>query len=249
MRKTLIAGNWKMNLIRQGAVDLAKALTLAPASQVELLVLPAFVHLDAVALELRSSAIRLGAQSLCAKTAGAYTGETSAEMIKDLGCDYVLAGHSERRSIFAESDLLVAEKFARAQSAGLTPILCVGETLAERESGQTESVVFRQLDAVVQLCGIHAFADAVLAYEPLWAIGTGKTASPEQAQAVHFALRSRLAQADATIAQRLRILYGGSVKASNAAELIKMPDIDGALVGGASLLAAEFLAISTAALR
>jgi triosephosphate isomerase len=177
---------------------------------------------------------------------GAFTGEVSSTMLKDFDCSYVIVGHSERRALFGESDEVVAEKFAAAQAAGLTPILCVGETLDERESGVTERVVGRQLDAVIAKCGISALASSVVAYEPVWAIGTGKTATPEQAQSVHSFIRARLRGLDAAVAEGLVIQYGGSMKATNAVELLSQPDIDGGLIGGAALNAEEFLAICRA---
>ncbi|HET7175506.1 MAG TPA: triose-phosphate isomerase, partial [Gammaproteobacteria bacterium] len=191
--------------------------------------------------------VSLGAQDLCAEDNGAYTGEISGVMLKDFDCRYVIVGHSERRALYVENDALVARKFMAAQKAGLTPILCVGETLAEREAGDTSAVVSRQLKAVLDAAGIAAFGAAVVAYEPVWAIGTGRTAKSDQAQEVHALIRSMLAAQDAKIASDVRLLYGGSVKAANAIELFRMPDIDGGLVGGASLDAGEFLAISAAA--
>jgi triosephosphate isomerase len=184
---------------------------------------------------------------VCAEAQGAYTGEVSAAMLKDVGCQYVIVGHSERRALYGEDDVLVARKFAAAQARALRPILCVGEVLTERETGRTHEVVGRQLDAVVALTGIDSFAHAVVAYEPVWAIGTGRTASPQQAQDVHAFIRGRLAAWDANIAARLQILYGGSVKAGNARELFLQADVDGGLVGGASLKAEEFLSIVAAA--
>ena len=195
---------------------------------------------------LRGSAVKLGAQDVHQAEKGAYTGEVSATMLCDFGCRYVIVGHSERRSLYGESSLLVAEKFAASQKAGLLPILCVGETLAQRENGTTEAVVAEQLDAVIELLGVQSLRSAVVAYEPVWAIGTGKTASPGQAQAVHAFIRQRIASRDGQVAQDLNILYGGSVKAANAAELFAMPDIDGGLIGGAALIADEFLAICRA---
>jgi triosephosphate isomerase len=200
-----------------------------------------------VARELVGSAIRLGAQDVCAETPGAYTGEVAASMLKDVGCTYVIVGHSERRALYGESDELVARKFAAAQARGLTPILCLGEQLAERDAGRTHEVVGRQLDAVIALCAVAALGKAVVAYEPVWAIGTGRTATPEQAQDVHAFIRGRVAGHDANIAAGLAVLYGGSVKAGNARELFAMPDVDGGLIGGASLKAEEFLAIWSAA--
>ena len=189
----------------------------------------------------------VGGQSVCAEASGAFTGEVAAAMLRDVGCTHVLVGHSERRALFAEDDTLVARKFMAAQAAGLTPILCVGETLEQRERGATTDTILRQLDAVVAVAGVAAFSRALLAYEPVWAIGTGKTASPAQAQEVHAILRARIVAKDATLGGQLRILYGGSVKASNAAELFSMPDVDGGLVGGASLQAEEFLRVVAAA--
>ncbi len=196
---------------------------------------------------LRSTSVKWGAQDVHQLDKGAYTGEVAASMLCDFGCHYVIVGHSERRSLYGESSQLVAEKFAAAQKTGLVPILCVGETLEQRESGTTEAVVAEQLDAVIKLLGVQSLRNAVLAYEPVWAIGTGKTASPQQAQAVHAFIRQRIAALDGKVAQGLCILYGGSVKAANAAELFTMPDIDGGLIGGASLVAGEFLAICEAA--
>ena len=189
----------------------------------------------------------LGAQTLCAEPQGAFTGEVSAAMLKDVGCTHVIVGHSERRQLFRESDAAVARKFVAAQANGLVPVLCLGETLEERESGKTWEVVSRQLEAVVSVSGIDAFARAIIAYEPVWAIGTGRNATPDQAQEVHAMIRSRLAALSGTIADSVRILYGGSVKAANARELFSMPDIDGGLVGGASLKAEEFAQICAAA--
>jgi triosephosphate isomerase len=196
---------------------------------------------------LKGSGVALGAQSVCAEAQGAFTGEVSAAMLKDVGCRYVLVGHSERRQLYGESDELVARKFVAAQSQGLVPVLCVGETLEEREAGQTLAVISRQMDAVLTVSGVAALGQAVVAYEPVWAIGTGRTATPEQAQEVHATIRSKIAGVDATIGGLVRILYGGSVKASNARELFAMPDIDGGLVGGASLKADEFARICAGA--
>jgi triosephosphate isomerase len=221
--------------------------TLPSGSPVEVLVCPPFVYLSDAVRALRGSSVGVGAQDVCAEAAGAYTGEVSAAMLRDVGCSHVIVGHSERRTLHGESDALVARKFAAAQARDLVPILCVGEQLAEREAGQTNEVVARQLDAVVELCGIEAFSRAVVAYEPVWAIGTGRTASPQQAQQVHGFIRERLASRNASIASSLRVLYGGSVKAANAADLFGQPDVDGGLIGGASLLAEEFVAIVAAA--
>jgi triosephosphate isomerase len=208
---------------------------------------PPFVYLQEVGRLLKDTDVSLGAQSVCAEPQGAFTGEVSAAMLKDVGCRYVLVGHSERRQIYGESDALVARKFLAAQSQALVPVLCVGETLEEREAERTLQVVSRQLEAVLSVSGVAALKLAVIAYEPVWAIGTGRTASPEQAQEVHAMIRGKVAALDATIGGSVRILYGGSVKASNARELFAMPDIDGGLVGGASLNADEFARICAAA--
>ena len=245
MRRKLVAGNWKM----VGALAQNKALLnaivagMAKMPQVDCAVCAPFPYLAQAQQLLQASPVKWGAQDVHQLEKGAYTGEVAASMLRDFACHYVIVGHSERRSLYGESSQLVAEKFVVAQKAGLIPILCIGETLAQRENGTTEAVVAEQLDAVIKLAGIQSLRNAVLAYEPVWAIGTGKTASPEQAQAVHAFIRQRVAAADAQLARGLCILYGGSVKASNAAELFAMPDIDGGLIGGASLVAEEFLAI------
>lgn len=249
MRRPLVAGNWKMNGNRAENDLLVDRLLSGLASDhaAEVLVCPPFVYLSDVVRALRDSTIRVGAQDVCADVSGAYTGEVSAAMLRDVGCSSVIVGHSERRALYVESEVLVARKFAAALARDLTPILCVGEQLADREGGRTREVVAQQLDAVVDLCGIQAFGRAVVAYEPVWAIGTGRTATPEQAQQVHAFIRGRLAERDANIAGSLRVLYGGSVKAANAAELFGQPDVDGGLIGGASLQAEEFAAIVAAA--
>jgi triosephosphate isomerase len=249
MRQPLVAGNWKMHGSRTENAELVRSLVdaLRPEGRAELLVCPPFVYLWETSRLLKDSDIGLGAQDVCAEAQGAFTGEVSAAMIRDVGARYVIVGHSERRQIYAESDALIARKFVAAQAHGLVPVLCVGETLAEREGGQTLAVVSRQLDAVLSVSGIASLASGVIAYEPVWAIGTGHNASPEQAQEVHDAVRRKLATLDATIAASVRILYGGSVKASNARDLFSMPDIDGGLVGGASLKADEFARICAAA--
>jgi triosephosphate isomerase len=218
-----------------------------PEWQVDIVVFPPYVYLAEAARMLEESGITVGAQDLCAEPVGAFTGQVAASMLKDVGCRYVIVGHSERRRLYHEDDVLVARKFGAALQGGLTPVLCVGETLEEREAHRTESVVARQLEAVTAMNGVSILSNAIVAYEPVWAIGTGRTASPQQAQAVHAYLRSRIDAQDAKMARRLRILYGGSVKASNAAELFSMPDVDGGLVGGASLSADEFLEICAAA--
>jgi len=216
------------------------------ASDVDMAVFPPFPYLAQARSLLDGSDIAWGAQNLNPVAQGAHTGEVSASMLLDFGCRYVLTGHSERRSIYGESDVDVAERFEAALAAGLEPVLCVGETLEERESGATEAVVERQLDAVLNRCGINGFKQAVVAYEPVWAIGTGKTASPEQAQDVHAFIRDKFASQDDIIAGQLRILYGGSVNGTNAADLFAREDIDGGLVGGASLKVDDFLAIRNA---
>lgn len=213
----------------------------------DIAVCPPFVYLAETARMLKASAIAVGAQSVCAEALGAFTGEVSASMLKDVGCTYVIVGHSERRAIYREDDALVARKFLAAQAHGLIPILCVGETLEEREHGRTTEVVSRQLAAVLDVAGVGSLANAVIAYEPVWAIGTGKTATPEQAQEVHAHIRGEVARSDAKIAAGVRILYGGSVKATNAREIFAKPDVDGGLIGGASLKADEFLKICAAA--
>ncbi len=233
-RIRLVAGNWKMHGSRAANRALLDAILEGlPKGAAQGAVCPPFPYLAEVAERLRGTPLALGAQNVSEHAQGAYTGEVSAAMLADVGCRYVIVGHSERRQIYGESDAQVAAKFAAARSAGLTPILCVGETLAEREGGRTEEVVASQLGAV-------AFSQAVLAYEPVWAIGTGRNATPEQAQAVHAFLRKR-------VGQDTPILYGGSVKPQNAAAIFAMPDVDGGLIGGASLVAADFLAILQAA--
>ncbi|MGB9428707.1 MAG: triose-phosphate isomerase [Gammaproteobacteria bacterium] len=249
MRTRLVAGNWKMNTSRESAVRLVQDILQGPENPAncKVVVCPPFVYLADLARLLKGSALSLGAQDVCAEDNGAYTGEISASMLRDFDCRYVIVGHSERRALYGESDALVARKFMTAQKAGIIPILCVGESLEQRQRGETLAVITRQLRAVMDAAGAAAFSQAVVAYEPVWAIGTGKTAIPEQAQEVHAMLRACLGAGDAKIAATVRLLYGGSVKASNAAELFRMPDIDGGLVGGASLEAREFLAICKAA--
>jgi triosephosphate isomerase len=249
MRKPLVAGNWKMHGSRAENARLVRSLLdlLRPDGRSEVLLCPPFVYLWEIERLLKDSEVALGAQSLCAEAQGAFTGEVSGTMLRDVGCRYVLVGHSERRQLFGEHDALVARKFMAAQAHGLTPVLCVGETLEEREAGRTGDVVSRQLEAVLAVSGIAAFDRAVVAYEPVWAIGTGRNATPEQAQDVHASIRGQLSALDAIIGGSLRILYGGSVKASNARELFAMADIDGGLVGGASLKAEEFAQICAAA--
>ncbi len=249
MRRPIVAGNWKMHGTRAENARLIEELIsrYPDESAAQCLVCPPFVYLQEVGRMLRDTPIGLGAQDVCAEAQGAFTGEVSAAMLKDVGCGYVIVGHSERRWIYHESDQLVARKFAAAQAQSLAPILCIGEQIAEREAGRTEEVVARQLDAVLALCGVAALESAVLAYEPVWAIGTGHSATAEQAQQVHAFIRERIGARDAKIARATRILYGGSVKAGNAVELFAQPDVDGGLIGGASLKAEEFLAILAAA--
>lgn len=249
MRRPFVAGNWKMHGSRAENAQLLDSLlqNLPAQTSADIAVCPPFVYLWEIARLLKSSVVALGAQSVCAEAIGAFTGEVSASMLRDVGCTYVIVGHSERRAIYKEDDALVARKFLAAQSQSLTPILCVGETLEERERGQTTNVVSRQLSAVLDVAGVASLANAVIAYEPVWAIGTGKTATPEQAQEVHAHIRAEVAKHDAKIAGQLRILYGGSVKAANAREIFAMPDVDGGLIGGASLKADEFLKICEAA--
>lgn len=251
MRRPIVAGNWKMNGSLCSIATLVDAIEAGTGGldRVQVVLFPPFVYLPQVSHRLKGTAISLGAQTLSEHTAGAFTGEVSASMLLDFDCSYVLVGHSERRNLSRESDLLVARKFVAARDAGLTPVLCVGESLQEREQGATEAVVARQLRVVLDLAGVQRFEGAVVAYEPVWAIGTGMTATPEQAQEVHAFIRRTLAEHNAGLAASLPILYGGSVRAANAAELLAMPDIDGSLVGGASLDASEFLAIAAAAQR
>jgi triosephosphate isomerase len=244
----VVAGNWKMHGTRAENARLVDALIEASdQGACDVVVCPPYVYLWEIGRQVKDSPIGLGAQNVCAEAPGAFTGEVSAGMLKDVGCTYAIVGHSERRLLYREDDTLVARKFVAAQGSGLVPILCVGETLDERERAVTEEVVARQLDAVLAVAGVAAFARAIVAYEPVWAIGTGKNATPEQAQAVHAFIRTRIAGRDATIANGLRLLYGGSVKAANAAELFDQPDVDGGLVGGASLKADEFVRICAAA--
>lgn len=247
MRRTLVVGNWKMHGTLAANAPLLQALAAAGTKRAEMAVCVPFPYLQQTQAALKDSQLSWGAQDVSAHAQGAYTGEVCAGMLADFACRYVIVGHSERRSLHAESNEQVAAKVKAALSGGLTPIVCVGETLVEREAGQTEAVVLEQLDAVLRGCGVEVFARAVLAYEPVWAIGTGRTATPGQAQQVHALLRRRVAAADADISAQLRILYGGSVKAANAGELFAQPDIDGGLVGGASLVVDEFLAIASAA--
>ncbi|MFP4251183.1 MAG: triose-phosphate isomerase [Guyparkeria sp.] len=249
MRKPIVAGNWKLN----GTLADSESLVLGvldgmPALEaIDVAVCPPFVYLHEVARLSGSTGLDVGAQNCSEHDKGAFTGEVAAPMLADVGARYVILGHSERRTMYGETDEIVSAKVKAALAAGLTPILCVGETLEEREADETEAVVRRQLAAVISGNGIRAFARIVIAYEPVWAIGTGRTASPEQAQAVHAFIRGQLADHDAGIAQSVRIQYGGSMKPGNAAELLAQPDIDGGLIGGASLKAEDFLGICRAA--
>ncbi len=249
MRGYLVAGNWKMN----GSIAANEALVDGvvagvPASEsVELLVCPPFPYLAAVAGQVAGSAVTLGAQNVSQHESGAFTGETAASMLREMGCKYVIVGHSERRAMMGETSEIVAAKFQAALDSGLQPILCVGESLEQREAGQTEAVIDEQLNAVLNSSGVDAFVAAVIAYEPVWAIGTGVTASPEQAQDVHRHIRASLEGRNESVAESVKILYGGSVKGDNAAGLFSKPDIDGGLIGGASLKSTDFLAIAEAA--
>jgi len=249
MRRKLVVGNWKMHGRRASNAAWVQAVCSRAREfeKADLWVAPPAVYLWQVAELIAGSEIGLAAQNAAREGDGAYTGEVSAEMLADVGCRAVLVGHSERRHLYGETNVVVAEKFGRIQAAGMIPVLCVGETLEEREAGQTDGVVLTQLASVIDSCGIQAFANAVIAYEPVWAIGTGRMASPEQAQQVHGLIRAHVASKASSLNGRLRILYGGSVKAANADALFGMPDVDGALVGGASLDAGEFLAIAQAA--
>ncbi len=248
MRRKLVAANWKMNGDKATVDSLLSAFVQnIDTASMDAVVFPPALYIAQLAEKLSGSGIEFGTQNVYHADKGAFTGELSLAMVKEFGCRYVLVGHSERREIFGEDDALVAEKVAAALAADVTPMLCVGETLEQREANITEQVVGDQIKAVLNKVGIEAFERIVIAYEPVWAIGTGKTASPEQAQEVHAFIRGLLAESSETIAEKCRVLYGGSVKAANAEELFKQPDIDGGLVGGASLLADEFVAICQAA--
>jgi triosephosphate isomerase len=249
MRRGMVVGNWKMNG-DSAAIEVLLRELLAGTAQfdgADIVVCPPFPYLSRAAEMLCGSSVSFGAQNVALEASGAFTGEVAATMLKDLGCRYVIVGHSERRALYGETSPIVAQKFLQAQREALIPILCVGETLEQREAGQTLSVVSEQLQCVIDAAGIVALQQAAIAYEPVWAIGTGRTATPAQAQEVHAHLRQLLGSHDASVAQQLRILYGGSVKAGNAAELFAEADIDGALVGGASLVAQDFVVISQAA--
>ncbi len=249
VRAGFVAGNWKMNgnLAQNQALLEAIISGTGTLQNASCAVCVPYPYIPQTQSMLQGSHLAWGAQNVSQYHQGAYTGEVSADMLADFGCQYVIIGHSERRTLFGEGDQIVAEKFRAAQSRSLTPILCVGETLAQRELDETEKIIAKQLDAVINLVGVDAFRQSVIAYEPIWAIGTGKTATPHQAQKVHADIRSRIAMHSEKIAGNIQILYGGSVKASNARELFEMPDIDGGLIGGASLTAAEFVSICLAA--
>ena len=247
MRKTIVAGNWKMNASKETVSSLIEGI-LSGMNEVssEVIVCAPFPYLSQVESLINNSKLMLGAQNLNINPAGAFTGEVSADMIKDFGAQHVIVGHSERRSLYGETNAIVAEKTKAAIGAGLTPLLCVGESLEDRESGKTEAIVEEQINAVIDLIGIEAFDQVIIAYEPVWAIGTGLTASPEQAQTVHLFIRNLLANSSEKIAKRTPILYGGSMNAANAADLISCSDIDGGLIGGAALKAEDFLQICKA---
>ncbi|RKS17589.1 triosephosphate isomerase [Pseudomonas sp. WPR_5_2] len=249
MRRPMVAGNWKMHGTRASVAELIDGLReLALPSGVDVAVFPSFLHVNQVIDGVKGKSISVGAQNSAVESGqGALTGEIAPSQLVDAGCSLVLVGHSERRQIMGEQDGMLIRKFAAAQACGLIPVLCIGETLEQREAGKTLEVVGRQLDSVIEALGVDVFANAVIAYEPVWAIGTGLTASPQQAQDVHAAIRAQLAGKNSEVAQGVRLLYGGSVKAANAVELFGMPDIDGGLIGGASLNADEFGAICRAA--
>ena len=247
MRPTLIVGNWKMNGSMETVIELVEGIKAGKPGNAKLAVCPPAIYLMKVGGMLDGSDKALGAQNVCDQKVGAFTGEISASMLKECGAQYAIVGHSERRALYQESDELVARRFAMAIESGLTPILCVGETLQQREKGVTEQIVARQLDAVIEQQGVSVIEHAVIAYEPVWAIGTGEVATPEQAQAVHRFIREKLAVLDSGIAQKVQVLYGGSMNPANAGELLSQSDIDGGLIGGASLKAADFVAIGQSA--
>ncbi len=248
MRKPIIAGNWKMNGSRSSIKELLEGIKagMGDVKSAEVVVCAPAIYVADVSDQLSGSNVAWGGQNLSTEAKGAFTGEISADMLLDFKSEYVIVGHSERRTLYGETDELVAEKFEVARKAGLTPILCIGESLEERESGVTIDVCARQINAVIEKSGVKALAEGVIAYEPIWAIGTGVTATPEQAQETHAAIRKMIAEKDASVAEQVRIQYGGSMNAGNAKELLAMEDIDGGLIGGASLKAEDFLAICTA---
>ena len=248
MRQAMVAGNWKMNGSSESVSELMSGINQGVGSvSAEVVVCPPFVYVPTVADSVANSDVKLGAQNLCEQDSGAFTGEVSGSMLSDIGCEYVIIGHSERRAMYGESDAVTAVKYAAALKNNLKPIFCIGETLEEREEGITEDVVGRQINAILDTAGVASLANAVLAYEPVWAIGTGKTASPEQAQEVHAFIRTKISNLDSTIADGLRILYGGSMNPANAEDLCSQADIDGGLIGGASLKSEDFLVICNAA--
>ena len=247
LRTPLIVGNWKMHGTLSQALALVDAIKIEKQSDIEIVILPPFVHLAPIGASLAQSEIRLGAQNLYLGDQGAFTGEISGFQLADLGCRYVLVGHSERRMLLNEDNEFVGKKFLAAIEHHLIPILCVGETLQQREAKQTEEIIWAQIESVIKIAGLSSFKHAVIAYEPVWAIGTGVTAKPDEAQAVHHFIRQKLKQMDGAIANANSIIYGGSMKPENAKDLLSMPDIEGGLIGGASLNAAQFLAICQAA--
>jgi len=249
MRQPMVAGNWKMNGSSSSVKELIAGITagMSSVNKAEVVVCPPAVYIPRVSGAAESSGVKVGSQNICDQDKGAFTGEISGEMLKDIGCEYAIVGHSERRSLYGESDEQVAARFAAARRNGIKPIFCIGETLEEREQGITNDVCSRQIDAVIALEGVEALADGVIAYEPVWAIGTGKVATPEQAQEVHAFIRGKISALNADVADGLRILYGGSMNPANAVELISQTDIDGGLIGGASLKPEDFLAICRAA--
>jgi triosephosphate isomerase len=248
MRKKFVAGNWKMHGSLESNAGLLQGVRNGVAGMsLDVAVCVPYPYLGQTRDALKGSNVAFGAQDVSEHAQGAYTGEVSATMLADFGCQYVIVGHSERRSYYGDTDAVVAAKCEAALKANLVPILCVGETLDERERNVTAEVVTRQMDAVISRCGVAALAKSVVAYEPVWAIGTGRTATPEQAQEVHALIRARVAREDAGVAAGLRILYGGSMKPNNAKELMAQPDIDGGLIGGAALVVADFVAICAAA--
>jgi triosephosphate isomerase len=249
MRRPLIAGNWKLNGSLSSISELISGIReqLSTVKNAELVVCPPYIYLSHVQKLLEGSDIVLGAQDCSDQESGAYTGEVAAAMIKEFGCKYNIIGHSERRHVYGDSNDMVATKFAHVIKNGLTPILCVGETLQEREEGHTEVIIAKQINTVLDLFGIEAFKNAVIAYEPVWAIGTGQVATPAEAQEVHEEIRLTLDAKNKDIAANIRILYGGSMKPENAQELLQQPDIDGGLIGGAALKAEDFIGIAVAA--
>lgn len=249
MRKPIIAGNWKMNGSRSSIKELLDGIKagMGDVNSAEVAVCAPSIYLADVSAQLEGSDVAWGGQNLSTEASGAFTGEISADMLLDFNSKYVIVGHSERRTLYGEDDQLVAQKFEVARKAGLIPILCIGETLEEREGGVTNEVCARQVNAVIETSGVEALADAVIAYEPVWAIGTGKTATPEMAQETHAAIRGLIAEKNADVAAKVRIQYGGSMNAGNAADLLAMEDIDGGLIGGASLKSEDFLTICKAA--